>query len=157
MRTGKIGPDLRLRPFLPWTQICFSTSFICYFAPYFLLLFVYLFIYLFTSFSGHRPAQRKCTNGTQVRCEVPTLSNPTTCQGWPHHSGLQPLLFSNSDVSSFTSHKNESLKVLWDGTYRFSSLSKKTSFWFPSQVTNIFKTVPQQCLLFMPNLCLQCA
>jgi len=58
-----------------------------------------------------------CTNGTQVPWEVPSLANPTTCKGWPLHQGLWPLLFSNSDVGSFTSHKNKSGKVLWDGTY----------------------------------------
>ena len=58
-----------------------------------------------------------CTNGTQVPCEVPSLTNPTTRKGWPHHRGLQPLLFLNSDVGSFTSHKKKSVKVLWDGTY----------------------------------------
>ena len=67
-----------------------------------------------------------CTNGTQVPCKVPSLPNPTTRKGWPHHRGLRPLLFSNSDVGSFTSHKNKSVKVLWDGTYGFSSLSEKT-------------------------------
>ena len=67
-----------------------------------------------------------CTNGTQVPCEVPSLPNPTTRKGWPHHRGLRPLLFSNSDVGSFTSHKNKLVKVLWDGTYGFSSLSEKT-------------------------------
>ena len=60
-----------------------------------------------------------CTNGTQVPCEVPSLPNPTTRKGWPHHRGLRPLLFSNSDVGSFTSHKNKSVEVLWDGTYGF--------------------------------------
>ena len=68
-----------------------------------------------------------CTNGTRVPCEVPSLPNPTTHKGWPHHRGLRPLLFSNSDVGSFTSHKNKSVKVLWDGTYDFSSLSEKTT------------------------------
>ena len=67
-----------------------------------------------------------CTNGTKVPCEVPSLPNPATCKGWPHHRGLWPLLFSNSDVGSFTSHKKKSVKVLWDGTYGFSSLSEKT-------------------------------
>ena len=67
-----------------------------------------------------------CTNGTQVPCEVPSLPNPTTRKGWPHHLGLRPLLFSNSDVGSFTSHKNKSVKELWDETYGFSSLSEKT-------------------------------
>ena len=67
-----------------------------------------------------------CTNGTQVPCEMPSLTNPTTRKGWPHHQGLRPLLFSNGDMGSFTSHKNKSVKVLWDGTYGFSSLSEKT-------------------------------
>ena len=52
------------------------------------------------------------TNGTQVPCEVPSLPNPTTRKGWPHHWGRRSLLFSNSDVGSFTSHKNKSVKVL---------------------------------------------
>ena len=65
-----------------------------------------------------------CTNGTQVPCEVPSLRNPTTPKGWPHHRGLRPLLFSNSGVGSFTSRKNKSVQVLWDGIYGFSSLSK---------------------------------
>ena len=38
----------------------------------------------------------------------------------------RPLLFSNSDVGSFTSHKNKPVKVLWNVTYSFSSLSEKT-------------------------------
>ena len=29
-----------------------------------------------------------CTNGTKVPCEVPSLPNPTTRKGWPHHRGL---------------------------------------------------------------------
>ena len=61
-----------------------------------------------------------------VPCKVPSLPNPTTCRGWPHHRGLRPLLFSNSGVGSLTSHLNRSVKVLWDRTYGFSSLSKKT-------------------------------
>ena len=52
--------------------------------------------------------------------------NDVMCEGWPQHRGLRPLLFSNSGVGSFTSHKNRSVKVLWDGTYGFSSLSEKT-------------------------------
>ena len=69
-----------------------------------------------------------CTNGTQVSCEVPSLPNPTTrkgCMATP--PGLQPLLCSNSDVGSFMSHKNKSVKALWDGTYSFSSLSERTT------------------------------
>ena len=64
--------------------------------------------------------------GVPCPCEVPSPPIPTTGKGWPHHEGLRPLLFSNSDVGSFTSHKNKSVKVLWDGTYGFSSLSEKT-------------------------------
>ena len=67
-----------------------------------------------------------CTNGTQVQCEALSLPNSTTRKGWPLCRGLQPLLFLNSDVGSFTSHKNKSVKVLWDGIYGFLSLSEKT-------------------------------
>ena len=28
-------------------------------------------------------------------------------KGWSHHKGLRPLVFSNSSVGSFTSHKNQ--------------------------------------------------
>ena len=60
-------------------------------------------------------------------CTHPTHDvNDVKCEGWPQHRGLRPLLFSNSGVGSFTSHKNRSVKVLWDGTYGFSSLSEKT-------------------------------
>ena len=60
-------------------------------------------------------------------CTHPTHDvNDLMCEGWPQHRGLRPLLFSNSGVGSFTSHKNRSVKVLWDGTYGFSSLSEKT-------------------------------
>ena len=59
-----------------------------------------------------------CTNGTQVPCEVPSLppgsTTPTLFQWW------------SGDVGSFTSHKNKLVKVLWDGTYGFLSLSEKT-------------------------------
>ena len=56
---------------------------------------------------------------------MPSLPKPTTRKGWPHHRGLYVQLFSNSGVGSFTSLKNRWMKVLWDGTYRFSSLSEK--------------------------------
>ena len=84
----------------------------------------YLFIYQL--FWTQAFPEGMCTNGTQVPCKVPSLPNPTIRKGWPHHRGLLPLLFSNSCVGSFTSHKNKSVKVLWDGTYNFSSLSEKT-------------------------------
>ena len=63
---------------------------------------------------------------SKIPCKVPSLPNPATREGWPHHQGQPPLLFSNSNVGSFTSHKNRTVKVLWDGTYGFSSLSEKT-------------------------------
>ena len=33
--------------------------------------------------------------------------NDVICVDWPQHRGLRPLLFSNSGVGSFTSHKNQ--------------------------------------------------
>ena len=60
-------------------------------------------------------------------CTHPTHDvNDVMSERWPQHRGLRPLLFSNSGEGSFTSHKNRSVKVLWDGTYGFSSLSEKT-------------------------------
>ena len=52
--------------------------------------------------------------------------NDVMCEGWPHHRGLRSLLFSNSDVGSFMSHKNQISVSAWDGTYGFSPLSEKT-------------------------------
>ena len=49
---------------------------------------------------------------SKVPCKMPSVPNPTTCKGWPHHQGLRPPLFSNSSVGSFTSHENRSMKVL---------------------------------------------
>ena len=69
-------------------------------------------------------------------CTHPTHDvNDVMCEGWPHHRVLRPLLFSNSGVGSFTSHKNKSLKVLWDGIYGFSSLSEKTRKSFADVIT----------------------
>ena len=34
-------------------------------------------------------------------------ANDVMCEGWPQHRGLRLLLFSNSGVGSFTSHKNQ--------------------------------------------------
>ena len=73
-------------------------------------LFIYLFIYQL--FWTQACPEGMCTNGTQIPCEVQSLPNPTIRKGWPHHRGLRPLLFSNSDVGSFMSHKNKSGKVL---------------------------------------------
>ena len=78
-----------------------------------------LLFYLYNSFSGHRPALRECA--------WTSLPNPTSHKGWPQtHRGLRPLLFFDSVVGCFMSLKNKSGKVLWDGTYGFSSLSEKT-------------------------------
>ena len=75
------------------------------------------------------------TNGTRVPCELSSLPNPTTRKSWAHYRALRPLLFSNGDVGSFTSYKNKSLKVLWDGIYGFSSLSEKTRKSFADVIT----------------------
>ena len=59
-----------------------------------------------------------------MRTAIPTQShNPERLATPP---GSMTLLFSNIDVGSFMSHKNKSVKVLWDGSYGFSSLSEKT-------------------------------
>ena len=63
--------------------------------------------------------------GLQFKC-VLTDNPPSPGEGWPHHRSLRPLLFSNSGVGSFTSYKKKSVRVLWDGTYGFSSLSENT-------------------------------
>ena len=85
--------------------------------------------FYFTSFTGHRPAQREWAQTGLIgpmRGAIPTQSHNLTTQ--PSHTTRVyiPLFFSNSGVDSFTSHKNRSVKVLWDRTYGFSSLSKKT-------------------------------
>ena len=51
----------------------------------------------------------------------PKIVSPTFRLSRPHLSNPERQ-FSNNDVAcSFTSHKNKSVKVLWDGTYGFSS------------------------------------
>ena len=67
----------------------------------------YLFIYQL--FWTQAFLEGMYTNVTQVPCKVPSVLNPTTRKGWPHHRGLRPLLFSNSDVGSFTSHENREI------------------------------------------------
>ena len=43
-----------------------------------------------------------------AHCTHPTHNvNDVMSEGWPQHRGLCPLLFSNSGVGSFTSHKNQ--------------------------------------------------
>ena len=51
--------------------------------------------------------------------------NDVMCEGWPQHRGLRPLLFSNSGVGSFTSHKNQISVSAVRRDLRFSSLSEK--------------------------------
>ena len=75
-----------------------------------LLLFIYLPAFLGTDLLIGNAHERD----SLFPCKVPSLPNPTTRKGWPHHRGLRRLLFSNSDVGSFTFHKNKSVKVLWD-------------------------------------------
>ena len=59
-------------------------------------------------------------------CTHPTHDvNDVMSEGWPQHWGLRPLLFSNSGVGSFTSHKNQ-LSVSTVRRDGFSSLSEKT-------------------------------
>ena len=78
--------------------------------------------------TGHCP-KGMGTNGTlrsHARCHpYPIVPQPVK-RGWPHHWGLRPLLFSNSGVCSFTFHMNWSVKMLWDRTWGFLSLSEKT-------------------------------
>ena len=71
----------------------------------------YLFLYQLL-ISGHRPAQRECARTglrSHARCHRPHPIPQPVKVG--HTSGLRPLLFSNSDAGSFTSHKNKSVKV----------------------------------------------
>ena len=57
----------------------------------------------------------------------PCLQLPTQPRrGWPHRPSLRPLLFSNSGVGPFTSHKNQISQSTVTQTYGFSSLSEKT-------------------------------
>ena len=80
----------------------------------------------FTSFSRRRPAKREWAQmglRSHARCHPYPIQQPVKVG---HTQGVRPLLFSNSGVGSFMSHKNRSVKVLWDGTYGISSLPVKT-------------------------------
>ena len=79
---------------------------------YIRIAFVLSILFICQLFWTQAWPEGRCTNGIQVPCEVTSLPNPTTCKGWPHHRGLRPLLFSNSDVGSFTLHKNKSVKFV---------------------------------------------
>ena len=54
------------------------------------------FIIIYQIFWTQTCPEEMCPIRTQVPCEVPSLANPTTRKGWPHHCSLRPLLFSNS-------------------------------------------------------------
>ena len=59
-------------------------------------LFIYLLLFTGQIFWTKACPEGMCMIGTQVPCEVPSLTNPTTRKGWPQHWGLLTLLFSNS-------------------------------------------------------------
>ena len=84
----------------------------------------YLFIYQL--FWTQACPEGMWTNGFQVPCEVPSLPNPITRKGWPHHRGLGPLIFSNSDVGSFYNPQQQISESTVRRTYSFSSFSEKT-------------------------------
>ena len=93
----------------------------------YLYIYLFYFIYLpaFLDTGLPRGKVHEQDSGP-MQGAIPTQSHSSSRKGWPHHRDLRPLLFSNSDVGSLMSHKNKSVKVLWDGTYGFSSLSEKT-------------------------------
>ena len=99
--------------------ICMTTSFYyqdknsCRFSYFNLVVPVRFFLPAFLD-SG-LPRGNRLEGNAWVPCEVPSLPNPTTRKGWPHHRGLWPLLSSNSDVGSFTSHKNNQWKCCETG------------------------------------------
>ena len=53
-------------------------------------------------------------------------ANDVMCEGWPQHRGLRLLLFSNSGVGSFTSHKNQISVSAGRRNLRFFVLMQKT-------------------------------
>ena len=58
------------------------------------LLFIYLSTYfIYQLFWTQACPEGMCTNGTQVPCQVPSLPNPTTHKGWPHHQVYDPYSF----------------------------------------------------------------
>ena len=102
--------------FYTWYFSLLSTEIECI-----IYLFIYLPAFLDTGLPRGNVHER---DSGPMRGAIPTQShNPWRLATPP---GLRPLLFLKSDVGSFTSHKNKSVKVLWDGTYIFSSLSQKT-------------------------------
>ena len=61
-------------------------------------------------------------------CTHPTHDeNDVMCEGWPHQRGLCPLVFSNSGVGSFTSHKNQiSISAVRQDLQFFVSLTQNS-------------------------------
>ena len=57
----------------------------------------------------HRKAAVAAAIGPFFMSLLYSLSNPwlmwLICEGWPQHRGLHPLLFLNSGLGSFSSHK----------------------------------------------------
>ena len=101
--------------------------------PEFMSFFLFIFkfgspseVFIPAFLDTELPRGDRLEGNSWVPCDVPSLPNPTIHKGWPQHRGVWPLLFSNSDVGSFTFHNNKSVKVLWDRTYGCSSLSEKT-------------------------------
>ena len=75
------------------------------------IIFIYLFIHLPAFLdTGLRRGNAHERDSGPMRGAIPTQShNPSRLATPP---GLRPLFFSNSDVGSFMSHTNKSLKVL---------------------------------------------
>ena len=81
----------------------------------------FLFIYLFNLFIYQLFRHTGLLRGNVYERDSDLMGGATL------PGSIEPyVLFSNNDEGSFTSHKNKSVKVLWDGTYCFSSLSEKT-------------------------------
>ena len=79
--------------------------------------FFFLFV---TSFSGHRPAQRECARtGLRSHARWHPYPIPQPVQVDDTTGVYDPYSVLNSDMGSFTSHKNKSVKVLRDGTHGF--------------------------------------
>ena len=58
--------------------------------------------------SIQRPHWQPLSVHLRAYCTHPAHDvNDVMCEGWPQHRFLRPLLFSNSGVGSFTSHKNQ--------------------------------------------------
>ena len=81
----------------------------------------------FASFSGHRPAQRECVQmvlRSHARCHPHPIPQPIKVD---HTTGIyDPYSFRIVMWVLLHPTKNKSVKLLWDRTYGFSSLSEKT-------------------------------